>query len=335
MKAHNLLRILLLVAAAASFILTTALAPITSLTSSNITRIRFARGATSAVVSGNLPANATARYVLRAGVGQLMDVSLSAPEGVSLKVTASGGRALTPIKGTSGPTGFRGYLPRTGDYTLAVASGSQAVSFSLNVFIPQRIRFDRGATSATLEGHLDAHQGLDYILHARDGQILEINVTPETADIPLQLIIYGVDGTVLRSGMGEGSSFRGVLPENQDYLISVRAADKAADFSMVVIVPQRIRFITGATSASVFTRLPAYHTQYYSLHALEGQTMQVKITPGSSLQLIIYGVDGTVLKSGMGEGSNFSGELPSTQDFILAVKTAARWVSYRLRVTIK
>ena len=63
--------------------------------------------------------------------------------------------------------------------------------------------------------------------------------------------------------------------------------------------------------------------------------MQVKITPGSALQLIVYGVDGTVLKSGMGEGSSFSGELPSTQDYILAVKTAASWVSYRLRVTIK
>jgi hypothetical protein len=366
------LRILLLVAAVA-LISSTAMAPATSQAQAAPKRIRFAVGTTSAVVSGKLDANNRARYVLRGGARQLLDVTLSAPEGATLKVTRSKGLALTPIAGTSGPTGFRGYLPYTGDYFITVIAGSKAVSYSVNVFIPVRVSFNRGATSDIVEGSLEAHQGLDYILRAGAGQILEINVKPENTEntegtggtendentqsdenvesdentegtepitateSALQLIIYGVDGTVLRSGMGEGSSFRGLLPESQDYIVSVRAGDQAADFSMDVIIPQRIRFQTGAVSGSVYTNLPANHTQYYVLRATKNQTMQVTISPDTDLQLTVYGADGVVLKNGTDEnqGASFSGKLPSTQDYILAVTAVDVRVAYRLRVTIK
>jgi hypothetical protein len=298
------------------------------------TRIHFAPGATSGIVNDELDAYSSASYVLRAAAGQLMDVTLSAPAGVSLKATTSGGQAMTPIAGTSGSTGFRGYLPYTGDYYLTVTVGSQAVDFSMDVFIPVRVSFDLGATSTRLVGHLNAHQGLDYILRAGEGQIMEVNAVPETADVPLQLIIYGVDGTLLRSGMGEGSSFRGTLPSSQDYIVTVKAGEQAADFAMDVIIPQRIRFEPGAFSGRVRTYLPASHTQYYVLRAMEDQRMQVEITPDDDLQLIIYGVDGTVLRSGMGEGASFDGLLPSTQDYILAVRNAGEAASYTLRVTI-
>jgi len=309
--------------------------PAAGLPDSGLTRIRFARGATSAVVSGDLKANSSARYILRAGAGQLMEVTLSAPEGTSLKVTTDLGRALTPIKGTRGSTGFRGYLPYTGDYILKVASGSKAVSYSLDVFIPVRVRFDRGATSDSLEGHLKAHQGLDYILRAGEGQVLEINATPETTDETLQLVIYGVDGTVLRSGMGEGSSFRGELPDDGDYIVRVRAGEDATDFTLDVIIPQRIRFRSGAFSGSVRTWLPAGHSQYYVLRAMEDQNMRVEVTPGKDLELMIYGVDGDVLQDWTKARAGFRGDLPGTQDYILAVRAGSDPVSYTLRVTIR
>ncbi len=334
MKSSNALRMILLVAVI-SLISSTAWTPAASLPSSSLRRIRFALGATSAEVSGDLSANTTTRYVLRAAARQLMDVSLSAPEGATLKVTTTGGRRLTPVEGTSGSTGFRGYLPYTGDYILTIASGNKKISYSLFVFIPVRVSFDRGATSDTVDGSLDAHQGLDYILRAGEGQILEVNVTPDDADVPLQLIIYGVDGDVLRSGMGEGSSFRGELPSSQDYIVSVRAGEQATDFSMDVIIPQRIRFRTGAVSGTVFTNLPAHHTQYYVLRAAEDQTMQVKITPEDDLELMVYGADGTVLKDFSHGDASFSGDLPSDQDYILAVSAGADRASYRLRVTIR
>jgi hypothetical protein len=293
-------------------------------------RIRFDRGATSAVVSGTLTANSSIRYVLGARAGQLLDVQLSPPEGARLSVTTTSGRALTPSIGSSS-TGFRGYLPRSGDYWIEVKAGSQAVSYSLNITIPIRVSFEAGATSATLAGGLAAHRGLDYILRARAGQLLEIEILPANS---VQLIIYGADGTVLRSGMGEGSSFRGELPSSQDYLVSVRAGSKEVSYSMRVAIPRRVSFQRGTISGTEYGRLSAGNSQYYVLRALKNQTMQVEITPAEGMQLVIYGADGSVLKSGRGEGANFKGQLPSTQDYVLVVTAGTQPVRYTLRVTI-
>jgi hypothetical protein len=335
MKRFNLLHVLLLLSAL-SFIFGTIPVQAAGLADSTVTRIHIASGATSATVSDHLAAYSTKRYVLGAAAYQLLDVILSAPEGVSLKATTIRGQALIPIQGTSGTTAFRGYLPYTGDYYLAITSGSQAVDFNLSITIPVRVSFERGATSARLDGSLAAHQGLDTILRAAQGQILEVNATPKIAGVPLQLIIYGVDGEVLRSGMGEGSSFRGELPSSQDYFVSVRAGEKGTDFTLDVIIPQVIRFSAGAFSGSVHTYLPASRTQYYHLGASKGQSMQVAVTPGDNLQLSIYGADGTVLKSGIGETASFDGKLPSTQDYILAVKNLSQaQKSYTLSVTIR
>jgi hypothetical protein len=305
---------------------------------SGLIRVNFAPGTTSAVVSGDLPANNSLRYVLRALNGQLMDVNLSAPQGVRLSVTTAWGQAVVPITGSS--TSFRGYLPGTGDYILTitpinVSSNSRSISYSMNIMIPQRISFELGATSATLDGYLYPSQSHDYILRAQAGQLMEINVTPEKPENSLQLIIYGVDGTVLRSGMGEGSFFRGELPISEDYIVTVRAGDQAGSYNMNVIIPQRITFRPGAVSASVVGKLSAYHSQYYVLRALQNQTMQVEVTPGDNVQLIIYGADGTVLRSGMGEGASFTGVLPSNQDYILVVRAGVNPVSYTLHMTIR
>jgi hypothetical protein len=245
-------------------------------------------------------------------------------------VSQPNGRALAPL--TSGSTGFRGYLPKTGDYIITVTSGSQPASYSVNVSIPKRISFQKGATSAALTGHVNPHQSLDYILRAGAGQLMDIRVTPENS---VQLIIYGVDGTVLRSGMGEGSSFRGVLPSSQDYIVTVRAGDQGVSFTINVTIPQRINFQPGAVSGSVQGTLRSHQTRYYMLRALQGQTMDVKVTPDDGVQLIIHGADGTVLRSGTGEGASFNGKLPSTQDFILAVRAGPDSVKYTLRVTIR
>jgi len=295
-----------------------------------LTRISFVAGGTSAVVSGDLAAKSSVRYVLRALANQLMDVTLTAPAGASLVVTTAFGRVLPAV--TISSTSFRGYLPRNGDYIIEVRSDSQALSYSVNVSIPERVSFARGATSAALTGKVSAHQSHDYILRARAGQVLEINVAPENG---LQLIIFGVDGTVLRSGMGEGSSFRGELPLSQDYIVTVRAGEVDVSYTMDVIIPARISFARGAVSASLNGWVKANGSQYYVLRALKDQTMKVDVTSARAVQLIIYGVDGVVLKSATSAGTSFSGVLPGTQDYIVAVKAGATAAYFTLKVTIK
>ena len=52
------------------------------------------------------------------------------------------------------------------------------------------------------------------------------------------------------------------------------------------------------------------------------------------MNLVIYGVDGAVLKSPMGGDPTFEGELPSTQDYILSLRSGAEAISYTLTVSI-
>lgn len=310
-------------------------APASSGSSGEMIHIMFAPGTTSAEVSGSLAANAKVQYILRAGYAQLMDVSLSAPEGATLTVTSLAGTALNGLPGTGSTTAFRGYLPRTGNYVLTVSAGSKAVSYSLNVSIPQRISFKWGTTSATLTGSLKAHTSHDYILGAGQGQLMEITITPTGSSPGPQIIVYGVDGSVLQSGMGEATSFRGLLPLSQDYFVTVRAGDQDMAFTMNVIIPKRITFAAGSNSTTFSGWLPAQQSQYYSLNGQKDQTLTVDILPANRTQLIIYGMDGTVLRSGMGEGSSFSGKLPSTQDYILVVRTGVSAAWYKLVVAVK
>jgi hypothetical protein len=297
--------------------------------------ILFAKDATSAEVSGTLTANSKVQYILRAFSGQLMDVSLSAAEGGTLSVTTLAGTVLTSLSGTGSSTSFRGYLPRTGNYLLTISAGSKAISYSMNVSIPQRISFKWGTTSDTLTGSLKAHESHGYILRAGTGQLMEINITPDVAANSPQIIVYGVDGTVLQSGMGEAKSFRGLLPLSQDYFVTVRAGEKDVAFSMNVIIPRRVTFATGTTSATFSGWLPAGQSQYYVLNAQKDQTLKVEATPGASLQLAIYGADGTTFNSGAIVGGVFSGKLPKTQDYIIVVKTGLTGVSYKLAVSVK
>jgi hypothetical protein len=196
-----------------------------------LTRIRFAPGATSAQVSGYLPQKTRTRYVLRALAGQFMEITLSAPQGIIMEVGALSDRGLTPLSSSS--TSFRGYLPRNGSYYIDVKTGPQAGSYSVFVSIPERISFARGAASATRAGNVGAQQSHEYVLKARVGQIMKIDLSAVNS---LQLIIYGVDGTVLKSGMGEGSKFRGKLPLSQDYILVVRAGAVASAYSLAVTI---------------------------------------------------------------------------------------------------
>jgi hypothetical protein len=293
-------------------------------------RISFATGATSATVEGSLAAQGMQRYVLGVLAGQLMEVRVDPQDKVQLVIYGADGTVLK--SGMGGVAFFRGTVPSTQDYILELAAGSEAVSYQLQVVIPVRISFAAGATSALVEGSLAAAQTRSYVLNIAAGQLLEVSVSPPDA---ARLVIYGADGTVLKSGMGGGSFFRGTVPSTQDYIIDVGPGPGAVSYSMNVIIPVRISFAAGATSATVEGNLAPQQTRHYVLRASGGQTMTVTATPEGKVRLIIYGADGTVLMSGMGEGASFSGTLPSDQDYIVAIQAGPEAVAYTLEVSIE
>lgn len=298
-------------------------------TGSGDLRIRFASGTTSAVVSGDLEAGESVRYMLRILADQLLEVTLTPDSDLRLAVYGEDGRVLK--RAASGGPFFRGYVPRNQHYFLEITAVNQARSYTANVIVPARIRFQRGTTSGSVNGRLAPFQSQYYILRVLEDQFMELNGSPER---DMRMSVYGVDGTVLKSGMGGGALFRGLVPSTQDYIVTLSAGDQAVSFDLTAIVPVRISFRPGAISGSVNDSLSASSTQYYVLRALEGQNMRVDLAPADDLQLSVYGAGGTVLKSSSSSGASFSGELPSTQDYILAVTSGTQSVRYTLKITI-
>ncbi len=110
---------------------------ISSREGSELARIRFAPGATSSVLEGNLEPSACAYYVLRALAGQRMEMQVSPGEVVGLEVLGQDGSLWS-----SGPAGtlIIEQLPQTGDYylTLCIPSWVEATRYALEVTIPPR-----------------------------------------------------------------------------------------------------------------------------------------------------------------------------------------------------
>lgn len=124
------------------------------------------------------------------------------------------------------------------------------------------------------------------------------------------------------------------MPKTQDYILVLSSGGSVTDYSLSLEIPVRIRFATGGTSAALSGTVPPNLSQFFILRAAKGQTLHVTASPQDKLQLIIYGVDGSVLKSGMGEGAAFNGVLPGTQDYILVLKSANQAQAFTLSVSI-
>ena len=155
-----------------------------------------------------------------------------------------------------------------------------------------------------------------------------------TAASDVLLVIYGADGTVLKSGMGGGPGFRGTVPATQDYIMHV-TSNMGTGYRLNVTIPERISFEQETTSATVQGSLAAYDTHHYVLQAMAGQELIVRVSaPGDAVRLVIYGVDGTVLRSGMAAGVSFSGRLPSTQDYLINLTADIAVPNYSMTVTI-
>jgi hypothetical protein len=202
-----------------------------------VERIRFAPGATQALLEGYLPVDGRAIYVMGVAAGQFveMDATVGAMgQGLRFSIVGADGAVVKPM----GEAHVRTVVPSTQDYYVELVSDVGATSYRLSLLIPVRIRFAPGATSATVSGGLEENGTRHYVLRALAGQ--RMIVAPNATTGQVSMVISGVDGQVLLSGRAgpPGGVFDGILPTSQDYLISVRAeGGTGADYSLEVTIP--------------------------------------------------------------------------------------------------
>ncbi len=97
-------------------------------------RIRFAAGGTSATVPGNIGPGQVRQYVLGAGQGQTMTVSVDAPSAVALAVWGADGTVL--LSDHAGATEWQGELPATQNYYIGLSGAAAQTLYRLSVSIP-------------------------------------------------------------------------------------------------------------------------------------------------------------------------------------------------------
>ncbi|KAF3889541.1 MULTISPECIES: hypothetical protein [Nostocales] len=89
-----------------------------------------------------------------------------------------------------------------------------------NELPPQQIEFAPGTTSTFIQSSMPACGQRTYILRARAGQFMSVNVnsTPSRDT----LTVYGLDGTLLSNGSKTGSNiYYGHLPMSENYKLVI------------------------------------------------------------------------------------------------------------------
>lgn len=200
------------------------------------TRISFARGATNGAVSGSLAANETKQFVVRAAKGQTLLINVvSSTNGVGVQVVGTGKGEPTVLVRSADGANWTGTLPANQDYVIKVSANNNAATFSMNVTIPRRISFARGATSGSVDGAIATRRTNTYILRAAKGQTMTVTASSKDA---VALAIYGLsDGGSLLRVEGSGvNTWSGKLPADQDYIISVVPSVDTTTFTLKVTI---------------------------------------------------------------------------------------------------
>lgn len=198
----------------------------------------------------------------------------------------------------------------------------------------ERILFAPGATQTTVEGYLPANGTKVYVMGVAAGQFIEMSGTVGAMGQGMRFSIVGADGTVVRA-MGE-AHVRTVIPSTQDYYVELASDMGAVSYRMSVLIPVRVHFAPGATSAEIDGSLAANGVRHYVLRALAGQRMIVapRATQGQ-VRLVISGADGQVLLSGRVAGDGYDGILPTAQDYLITVQAVGGTsADYTLEITI-
>ncbi len=210
-------------------------------------RIQFATGATSASVSGTLPAFSQKQYLLRALAGQEMSIQSWGSGPYRYTLQAGDG---TRLGETDGGYSLVRTLPSTQDYliTLQTPTDVSPVNYGLLVSVTspapptpmppapvvQEIRFPRGATNTTVWGSVSPSQPQAYRLAAARGQVMTVQLRTERGT-PARVTI-ATDRGIFLGAANQGENWQGILPGTQDYFLTLNApADGGgANYSLFV-----------------------------------------------------------------------------------------------------
>ena len=92
----------------------------------------------------------------------------------------------------------------------------------------QRVQFAKGANSATVEGTIKGYQTVDYVLHASQGQSMNVSMATRNTATYFNILAPGETEVAFFNGSVSENQYEGVLPATGDYRIRVYMMRSAA-----------------------------------------------------------------------------------------------------------
>jgi hypothetical protein len=180
--------------------------------------IVFAPLTTAAEVHGTIGPGQIVTYTVQAPQYHplILNLDSAALDAVLGVLFPDGSTLLSPSKGWRY---WQWRIPQTGLYTIQIYGGSTQTNYALTVKIPEIVYFAPGSTSKILYGDTNLGFVRSYAFYLSFGQTLtaSLNVTNDKA----YLDIFGLETGSILGYQSKSSSWTGVLPATQMYIIEV------------------------------------------------------------------------------------------------------------------
>jgi hypothetical protein len=92
----------------------------------------------------------------------------------------------------------------------------------------QRVQFAKGADSTHLNGNIKGSQIVDYVLHAAQGQYMNVSMATDNAASYFNILAPGETEVAFFNGSVGDNQYEGTLPATGDYRIRVYLMRSAA-----------------------------------------------------------------------------------------------------------
>ena len=104
----------------------------------------------------------------------------------------------------------------------------------------ERVSFQRGASSATVEGTITGRETVDYLLNVRAGQYMNVSMASPSGGIYFNIMEPGEKYEAFHIGSAAGNQFEGTTAKSGDYRIRVYlmkgARNERANYRLEMIV---------------------------------------------------------------------------------------------------
>ena len=296
----------------------------------------MAAGTTAGVVKGTILPGQTTAYSLAAGQSQPMILILDSPKNdVTLGVFEPNGHTL--LNPANKLTHWQGLLPNTEIYTILVTGGVTAENYTLTAKVAQPISFPAESNSITLKGNTAKGYVCSYGLNGSAGQTMTatLNVPSSTATID----IFGIATGSLLSSTARSSTWTGILPQTQDYVIEVIPTNgQVVNYSLTVSIGPTAGAIvmeTGTTAAEVKGAIQSGQIITYTLDAGQSQPMiLIMDSPNNDVTLGVFEPNGNMLLNPANQWTRWQGLLPQTELYRIQVIGGATTENYTLTAKV-